>query len=381
MKRLLAAASVAFMCVTSYGLAMSFSMDDIHFWVGEGTNRCAVVIDWYGEAKAWGYRWNGTCTNLLKVVERIVHQDHRLAMGCQGMTSAYVDLYFFGYDVNDSACQWDMKNGGSSDPYALVGVEDFLYWSQWWVLYGPMNGESFPTEPQWSSWSAADQHIPVNDDWFVFTIGNPNDENWNETPATLNVPSAADSPYGWRVVDSEVSSMTKAEYSEPNNVLGRPSCYMDGQWGGPVSPYNPAWKEGELFSIDDEDAFVTIEFDHDVIDDPNNPFGIDFIVFGNALGVSTRDEYYDQTTDPANCKFNGQSASENAFVEVSQDGRTWYPYVDGPYADNWAPTLGFRYDTANPDTSLYAGNRWWGEMTDACYPVDPSVSWSDIAGL
>ena len=382
MKRILTAVSAAFICATSYGLAMSFSMDDIHFWVGEGTNRCGVVIDWYGEAKAWGYRWNGTCTNLLTVVERIVREDHRLAMGCQKMTSTYVDLYFFGYDVNDGACQWDMKNGGASDPSALVGIEDSIYYSQWWVLYGPMNGQSFPTETQLSSGYAANRQIPVADDWFVFTIGSPEyDSSWNESPATLAVPSAAESPYAYSVVDYSVASETDTKYRDPENVIGRPTSYMSGAWGGPVSPYNPAWMDGELFSLDDEDSFVTIEFDHDVIDDPNNPFGIDFIVFGNAFGVGTTDEYYDASIDPANCKFKGTSASEQAVVEVSQDGTTWYTYTSGPYADDWAPTLGLKYDVANPDTSLYAGNRWWGEATDACYPVDPTVSWGDITGL
>ena len=379
-KRMTLAAGLAAI-LTASAPAWGFTFDDIHFWVGEGTNRCAVALDFGNESLAWGYRWNGTCTNLFEVVRRIVDQDHRLVMGWQGMTSSYVDLYFFGYDKDDGAASWDMKTGSTTSANALWGLEDFVYYSQWWVLYGPMNGSSFPTTPKYSSWNAANKTVPANNDWFAFVIGSPEyDENWNESPAVLDVPMAAESPYGWRVVDSNVSTGNDS-FDDVENVLGRPTAYMHGQWGGPVSPYNPAWKEGELLTLQGEDDFVVIEFDHDVVDDPNNPFGLDFIVFGNAFGVGRTDEYYTPDMGPNGISFSGDGTPEPGLVEVSQDGETWYAFSDGPFCDDFAPTLGFAYDDANPDTALYSGNRWWGKMTDACYPVDPSLSWADLQGL
>ncbi len=360
-----------------------FTLNDIHFWVGEGTNRCAVALDFGDESLAWGYKWNGACTNLLEVMNRIVDQDHRLVMGCQGMTSAYVDIYFFGYDKDDGAAKWDKDTGNSSSTNALWGLEDRAYFSQWWVLYGPMNGSSFPTTPQYSSWYAANSITPVDGDWFVFAIGSPEydaNNNWAETPAILDMPTAAESPYGWRVVKSNVST-DDGKYDDVKNVLGRPTAYMVGQWGGPVSPYNPAWMAGELLTLQGEDDFVVIEFDHDVVDDPNNPFGLDFIVFGNAFGVGTTDAYYSQDMGPAGISFTGSGTPEEALVEVSQDGQTWYAFTDGPHGDDFAPTLGFVYDDVTPDTTLYSGNRWWGKMVDACYPVDPSLSWTSLQGL
>lgn len=363
--------------------ACGFTFDDIHFWVGEGTNRCAVALDFGGESLAWGYRWNGACTNLLEVMNRIVDQDHRLVMGVQGMTSSYVDLYFFGYDKDDGVAIWDKNTGTTSSMNALWGLErQVSSWQwEWWVFYGPMNGSEFPTTAQHSSGSAVNSVIPVDGDWFVFAIGSPEyDESWNETPAVLRTPTAAQSPYGWRVVKSNVSTDNDL-YDDVENVLGRPTMYMSGDWGGPVSPYNPAWMEGELLTLQGEDDFVVIEFDHDVVDDPANPFGIDFIVFGNAFGVGTTEAYYSQGTDPASVTFTGAGAAESAYVEVSQDGQTWYAFEDGPHGDDFAPTLGFVYDDARPDAALYSGNLWWGKMTDACYPVDPSLSWSDLQGL
>ncbi len=34
--------------------AWGFTFDDIHFWVGEGPNRCAVALDFGDESLAWG---------------------------------------------------------------------------------------------------------------------------------------------------------------------------------------------------------------------------------------------------------------------------------------------------------------------------------------
>ena len=376
--------AAAALCVTASVMVSpvrGFTLNDIHFWVGEGTNRCAVALDFGGESLAWGYRWNGSCTNLLEVMNRIVDQDHRLVMGCQGMTSAYADLYFFGYDKDDGAAVWDKDTGSTSSTNALWGLEDRVNFSQWWVLYGPMRGPSFPTTPQYSSWYAANSIVPNDGDWFVFAIGSPEyDASWNESPAVLRTPTAAESPYGWRVVNSNVST-DDDKYDDVENVLGRPTAYMVGQWGGPVSPYNPAWKEGELLTLQGEDDFVVIEFDHDVVDDPDNPFGLDFIVFGNAFGVGTTDAYYSQDMGPAGISFTGSGTPEEALVEVSQDGQTWYAFNDGPHGDDFAPTLGFVYDDVTPDTTLYSGNRWWGKMADACYPVDPSLSWASLQGL
>ena len=182
------------------------------------------------------------------------------------------------------------------------------------------------------------------------------------------------------MVSSNVST-DDDKYDDVENVLGRPTAYMVGQWGGPVSPYNAAWKEGELLTLLGEEDYVVIEFDHDVVDDPNNPFGLDFIVFGNAFGVGTTDAYYSEDMGPAGISFTGSGTPEEALVEVSQDGRNWYAFNDGPHGDDFAPTLGFVYDDVNPDGALYSGNRWWGKMADACYPVDPSLSWASLQGL
>ncbi len=387
-KSIVAAASAATVMLSAS--AWGFSFDDIHYWVGEGTNKCAIVVDWSGTAKAWGYRWNGDCTNVMEVATRIAHEDPRLRMCVQKMTESYFDLYFFGYDTNDCHPSWDEDNGTASDPDALVNREksDPL---AWWVFYGPMNGNAFPTTEQYSSWYAANTVTPVDGDWFVFSYGSPDyDASWNESPTVLNTPTAAETPYGFRVVASATTA-EKAMYSEPNNVLGHPTMYMYGMWGGPISPVNPAWMEGELFSLEsygdeelepgeeDGPGYVTIEFDHDVVDDPANPYGLDFIVFGNAMCIRKGNEYYGEADDPGASILKGEGNPEYAKVEVSADGTHWFTDSTWKFADNFAPTLGYLYEPALADPALYSGNRWWGRAAHATKPVNPTVDFADCA--
>lgn len=399
---LLAAATVWAASVAAAGESSKLvsTFDDIHYWIGEGTNRCGVVVDWagYETAKAWGYRWNGTCTNLLEVVRRIAHEDPRLKLGVQRMGSFW-NLYFFGYDVNDCHPAWDLVNGMASDGEALAHREDSESYSAWWVLYGPMNGATFTTSEQTSSRSSADQIVPRNDDWFAFSYGCPDYEaNGVEVPAVLRQPEFAESPYGYKVVAS-FTDERKDRFNQAENVLGHPTMYMPPTmyWGrmegGPVNPSNPACLEGEIFSLvsDGEKeqspgeaegpGYVTIAFDHDVIDDPANPYGIDFIVFGNSLGIRTTDDYYSQSDDPAKVEFNGQGFVEEAVVEVSQDNKAWFTFKNGPFADGAMPTLGYQYDPAKPDPNLFAGNLYWGKAARATRPVDPRIGFTDFKGL
>ena len=66
--------------------ARAFSMKDIQFWVGRGTNSCAVVIDFNDNTAtgfcsfAWGYRWNGEAPSVMTILKEITVRDRRLKM-------------------------------------------------------------------------------------------------------------------------------------------------------------------------------------------------------------------------------------------------------------------------------------------------------------
>jgi hypothetical protein len=65
------------------------------------------------------------------------------------------------------------------------------------------------------------------------------------------------------------------EFSDPGRALGPPSG------GGTSAPNNTS-----VVSLGGFGGYIVLGFDHTVVDDPLNPFGMDAIVFGNAYWVS-----------------------------------------------------------------------------------------------
>jgi hypothetical protein len=76
-------------------------------------------------------------------------------------------------------------------------------------------------------------------------------------------------------------------------------------------------------------------------------------------------------------------------VAVSQDGNVWHTFASGPWADDFAPTLGREYDPGDPyrpeDPAnpgevdpAWDWNQWWGDPTNPTVPVDPALSWGSF---
>ena len=55
------------LCLTA-DVALAFSISNLEYWVGSGSNRAALVVDWHDESRphalAWGYRWDGQARGL-----------------------------------------------------------------------------------------------------------------------------------------------------------------------------------------------------------------------------------------------------------------------------------------------------------------------------
>ena len=382
MKKMIAAAAGFVATLIASSPAWGFSFNDIHYWVGTGTNKIGIAIDWGGTAKAWGYRWNGASPKLGDAIRAIVREDYRLQMG-----ESYGYVLCLGYDFADAAAQFDLNAGTSTDTNALVAIQRTLYmpdhpyayngyvYQYWITVKNP--GVSYDTSA--STYTAlVDNETLQADYWYSFAYG---------IDISLHMPSAAETPYGFSVVGCHTTA-TKSQYVEndPNVVLGRPTDTAYDEWAGGtcvVSPATPAFGEGTVLTLENFDggAYVTIAFDHDVVDDPANPFGVDFVVFGNAGLASSTGMFYNNT-DPASatCVTSQYSFDDPGVVEVSQDGITWR--TCNGYADTSAmPTLARVYEPANPDTSVYDGNAFWGKPTNPCFPVDPSITMEDCLGL
>ncbi len=171
------------------------------------------------------------------------------------------------------------------------------------------------------------------------------------------------------------------DFNDPTTAADRPTIDTTGDndftrgTGSAANPvpvvavYQP-FRAFEVVAIG-KGGHLIVQFDHDVKDEPLNPCGIDFIVFGNSNMIIDGINQW-RNGDPNATSLLGPVAKESCTVSVSQDGVTWHAFVSGPFADDFAPTLGRVYDPGNPEPSL-PGNQWWGEPTDPTYPLDPSL--------
>ena len=160
-------------------------------------------------------------------------------------------------------------------------------------------------------------------------------------------------------------------FNDPSVALGRPTLTTTGDgWfisldtPVPLVPTGPSFRSFEIVTVGNG-GYLTLKFSHPVADDENNPYGVDFLIFGNSMqsGVAWRNG------NPEDTVVGGGAHSEPGIVSVSQDGVTWYSFSDGPYADGFAPTASYRWDSVNDE---------WSEELDPTRPVDPEV---DVDGM
>ncbi|MBI9018868.1 MAG: hypothetical protein JEZ07_16580 [Phycisphaerae bacterium] len=173
-------------------------------------------------------------------------------------------------------------------------------------------------------------------------------------------------------------------FNDPTSALGRPTIDSTGDgWFVPTSQpvplvaAFPAFRSFEIVSIG-TGGHLTLKFGKKVENNPNNPFGIDLIVFGNAMLGGGGWSY---NTNPENFFVSSGIYAENAIISVAQNPQgPWYDYINGPFGDSYAPTFGRVYDPENIETSLGAWNQWWAEPTDPTMPLDPAVTANTLNG-
>lgn len=70
---------------------------------------------------------------------------------------------------------------------------------------------------------------------------------------------------------------------------------------------------GGLLSLGNFGGYIVYEFDEPITNDPSNPYGVDFMIYGNSMGAGF--------SEPGN-------------VLVSNDGKTWYALAGSDYFDD-----------------------------------------------
>ena len=176
--------------------------------------------------------------------------------------------------------------------------------------------------------------------------------------------SGIDDPYADQVFSYNSGSNAAAGFVDPLTTLGIPERFTgEGIFPSAVTVFNSPFGTDEIVSIGEGGSLI-VEFNTPVTDDPDNLFGIDLLVFGNAFfafggsGVG----------NPAGL------VSEPAIIEVSADNITWFTVTDA-LADDLFPTEGYR-DLTDP-FAVTPGS----VESNFTQPVDPALSLADFSGL
>jgi hypothetical protein len=216
---------------------------------------------------------------------------------------------------------------------------------------------------------------------------------WIAVLSAMLTDALAVSDFAAEVVEV-VGSFNGSRYRDPSAILGKPAvqCQNDHLWDSslPVSfrvklveaAYNLALDGSRVITTINADESITIRFDHKVVDYPLNPYGQDFIVFGNAFFQYSQQTKISDTTNLNTVLLTSPSqiAFGEVFVSVSQDGQNWYAFNSLAHDPNnllWTdalyPTQAYRWDRE--------GAQWTEQEMDFTRPVDPNLTLEEFSGL
>jgi hypothetical protein len=170
----------------------------------------------------------------------------------------------------------------------------------------------------------------------------------------------ADDPFADAWIAYDAGANPAAGYTDPAAALCRPQRFTgEGVLPGVVSPFNPAFGLDEIVSIGAGGQLV-VRFDTPVTDDPDNPFGIDLLIFGNTGFID------------ADGVVGGVFGDDGGVVEVSADGIAWT--ILPATADGLLPTTGYL------DAGPYDGDPG-AQPSTFTTPADPGLTLGDLMGL
>lgn len=169
-------------------------------------------------------------------------------------------------------------------------------------------------------------------------------------------------------------------YNDPQAMLGKPTLWNRDPWGGgPLervatslvySPWEQDDQGNNVVTTIPQGGHVIVSFDDPIVDDPNNWFGKDFIVYGNASFLASGFVEWNTSMDDITI-VSPSVFAEPTQVSVSPDLVNWYTYTS-TFADDLFPTQAFLWDTASQN---------WGMESDWSKPVNPSLTANDFVGL
>ena len=170
---------------------------------------------------------------------------------------------------------------------------------------------------------------------------------------TLNVTSekGVTNSYSFKI-------QAKSKYDVPDKVVDYlciNSQYTNGGYG--IQP--EVTLSGSLKSLGNFGGYITYYYENGIVDNPNNKYGIDFYVYGNAnkdTSTSTKTSFFEP----------GQ-------IWVSEDGNRWYALAGSAHYDDgvdWNYTVKYsKLDTGKTEWTDNQGNSNEGKAYTGNYPL------------
>jgi hypothetical protein len=151
------------------------------------------------------------------------------------------------------------------------------------------------------------------------------------------------------VISYDLGSGFASGFTNASTVLGAPASNLN--------PFSPTFRNTQLLSIG-AGGYLTVQFSTPIANDPEHPYGLDFLIFGNAGFIITNGNFSGGGITDGSLFGNNPGSTR---VSISSDNITYYhlnpsltPVVDGLF-----PTDG-------------SGN--------FALPVNPLLTGSDFAG-
>ncbi|MDN4754267.1 hypothetical protein QYZ87_06965 [Porphyromonadaceae bacterium W3.11] len=141
----------------------NFSMDDIEYWVGNGSKQAALVIEWHDgkspDALVWGYRWDGDAHGI-DMLRAIVKADKRLIF-LTHMTQYGNTIAGLGYDINKTGKHYLIYKDSKFMPTDGVVETDAYNYDDWSYSDSEDHWLSGWYKGYWSYWVKDS----FNEDW------------------------------------------------------------------------------------------------------------------------------------------------------------------------------------------------------------------------
>jgi hypothetical protein len=205
--------------------------------------------------------------------------------------------------------------------------------------------------------------------------------------AGVYVPNPAD--FAASVVNYNLNNEVLPDYDNPSAILGAPTITFNDPYGRTSGdpklydnskiiepPYATDHATGNdvITEIPESTATatysITVQMGRPITNDPANPYGIDFIVYGNSFFVAGGGSGFANDSSNLNTyTVSGAIYGHPLIVSVSPDDVNWYTF---PVAPTLLAFEAYQWDTAGDSATT--------NLLDFNTPVDPSVTATALAG-